>query len=159
MPHYYVSIPGLDHKVFKYAGYVHPLNEDYYKQSFEEYGITGLPGGEWGPCKAISFDEYKADRILEDGTPYGDQPYHPKQIILTKRDEKGKVWRVMWSQKSSPEEEKKAQVYCEEEGWLRHVFQVGDQHAWDRALENHEEVEKHEIDLDNPDNWIPKKTI
>lgn len=150
MPHYYVSIPALGHKVWKYAGYVNPLNEDSYRKAFEKHGITGLPGGEPGPFKVIVFDEYKADRITEDGSPHGEQPYHPKQIILTHRDEADKVWRVMWSWRSSPEEEKSAQVYAEEEGWMRHVHQVNDNTAWDKVIGQHEEIEKQQVHLDVP---------
>lgn len=140
MPHYYVSIPGLDHKVWKYAGYVHPLNEDHHRKAYEKYGVTGSPGEEPGPFKVLTFDEYKADRITEDGKPYGEQLYHPKQIILTQRKE-GRVWRIMWTRRSNPKGEKLAQVYAEEEGWMRHVFQVDDDAAWDQALKQHEEIE------------------
>ena len=141
MPHYYVSIKALNHQVFKYAGYIHPLNEGAYRDAFEKYGVLGLPGEETGPFKVLTFDEYKADRITEGGAPYGNQPYTPKQIILTKREGE-KIWRVMWSCQSSPEEEAEARDYTTKEGWMRHVFQVGDDTAWDKALERHEEIEK-----------------
>ena len=144
MPHYYVSIDALQHKVFKYAGYVHPLNEDAYRKAFEKYGPLGLPNGQpriMRPFKVLTFDEYMADRITEDGSPYGDQPYTPKQIILTWRDDKSTVWRVIWTHKSSPKEEEDARVTAEEGVWMRHVFQVGDETAWDKALERHEEIE------------------
>lgn len=143
MPHFYVSIESHHHKVFKYAGYVPPLNEDAHRKAFKKYGCDGLPGlGAPGPFRVIAFDEYKADRIVEDGTPFGDQPYHPKQIILTQRDAEGSVWRVLCSRKSSPKEEESSRDYAEEEGWIRHIFQVGDDTAWDKALERHEEIEK-----------------
>jgi hypothetical protein len=156
MPHHYVSIKALDHKVFKYAGYVHPLNEDYYRKSFEEYGPTGIPGPERdpGPCEVLAFDEYKGDRITADGKPYGKQGYTPKQLIMTKRDEKGKVWRVMWSQKSSPKEEKDGLAYALKEGWMLHTCRVGDNQAWENVLEMHKEIEGHEVDLENPKNWV-----
>lgn len=156
MPHHYVSIEALGHEVFKYAGYVHPLNEDYYRKSFEEYGPTGLPqvhNPEPEPCKVLAFDEYKGDRITADGEPYGDQPYTPKQLIMTKREGE-KIWRVMWSQKSSPKEESDGLEYALKEGWMLHTCRVGDNQAWENALEMHKEIEGHKVDLENPANWI-----
>ncbi len=127
--------------MFKYAGYVPGLNADAYRRAFEKFGPLGLPPAGPEPCKVLEFDEYKADRITEDGSPYGKQPYTSKQMILTKR-ENGKLWRVMWTQKSSPEEETKGHEHALEDGWMMHVFQVGDTTAWDRALAQHEEIEK-----------------
>jgi hypothetical protein len=159
MPHYYVSIEALDHKVFKYAGYVHPLNQDSYRKSFEEFGPTGLPqqcNPEPEPCEVLTFDEYKGDRITADGEPYGKQPYTSKQLIMTKRDGRNPrvVWRLMWSQKSSPKEEKDGLAYALEEGWMIHAFSVSDNHAWENALTMHDEVEDHKVDLENPENWV-----
>jgi hypothetical protein len=146
MPHFYVSIEALDHKVFKYAGYQSALNADYYKASFEEYGPTGMPNGHphvGEPCTVLVLDTYIADRINEDLKPYGQQPYQPKQLILTWRDAKGKLWRVMWSQRSSPEEEEKGRAYALENGQMLHAFRVGDNSAWEKAYDQHEEIEEH----------------
>jgi hypothetical protein len=48
----------------------------------------------------------------------------------------------MWTKKSSPEEELKGREYALAEGWMTHVFRVGDEKAWDKALKRHGEVEK-----------------
>ena len=161
MPHFYVSIPGLGngHEVFKHAGYVHPLNEDYYRKAFEEFGVTGPPGSpKNGPYKVLKFDEYQADRITEDGKPFGLPLYTPKQIILTKRRD-GKLLRVMWVRKSSPEEETKGREHAREEGWIFHAFRVGDETAWERAYAQHEEIESHEPNLENPENWVDSSRL
>ncbi len=160
MPHFYVSIPGLGNgrEVFKYAGYVHPLNQDFHQRCFEKFGVTGLPGAKGGPYKVLLFDEYKDDRITEDGKPFGLPLYTPKQIILTKR-EGGKLWRIMWAKRSSPEAETKGREHAREEGWIFHAFQVDDTSAWEKALVRHEEIESHEPNLENPENWVDSSRL
>lgn len=142
MPHYYASIPALDHKVFKYAGYVHPLNEDHHRRMFETYGAIGQPsqGGEPGPFRVLLFDEYKGDRITEDGERYGEQPYTSKQIILTKRID-NQIVRMMWIHQSSPREETTARAYARDNGWFMHCVPVNADTAWDTCIERHVEIE------------------
>jgi hypothetical protein len=144
MPHYYVSIPALDHKVYKYAGYVNGLNEDVHRRAFEKFGPTGIGGSrKSGPYKTIKFDRYEGDRILEDGSLYGKQTYSPKQLIMTQRDG-DKIWRALWSEQSSPSEEQNGFDAALAEGAMMHAFQVGDDSAWDKALEQHKEIEAHQ---------------
>ncbi len=148
MPHYYASIPALDHKVFKYCGYVHPLNEDHHRRTFEDYGATGQPGGvNQGPFTVITFDEYKGDRITEDGGRYGEQPYTPKQIILTRRESDDNIFRMLWVYQSSPEDEQVARDRAVEDGWLVHYVPVGDENAWDTCRERHAEIEAAQKEL------------
>jgi len=142
VPHFYASIPALDHEVFKYCGYVHPLNEDHHRRMFETFGSTGLPSqGEPGTFKVLSFDEYKGDRITEDGERYGEQTYIPKQIILTRREDDGKIFRMLWVYQSSLEDEQVAREHAVEDGWLVHFVPVGDKNAWGSCIARHEEIE------------------
>ncbi len=145
MPHYYVSIPALDHKVFKYAGYVSPLNEESHRMAFEKFGPLGIDGGSVseGPYKVITFDRYEGDRILEEGTLYGEQKYSPKELILTKRVD-GRIIRMLWSPHSSPAEENKGFAYALTEGYMMHAFPMGDSTSWGKALEQHKEIEAHQ---------------
>jgi len=153
MPHFYASIPALDHEVFKYCGYVHPLNKDHHRKMFEAFGTAGLPNqGEPGPYKVVSFDEYKGDRITEDGTHYGEQNYISKQIILTRREDADNIFRMVWAYQSSPKDEQAAREYankCPEDGWLVHFVRVGDENAWDTCIARHEEIEAGQKELDS----------
>jgi len=142
MSHFYVSIPAACHKIFKYAGYVHPLNEDAHRKTFEKIGINGSADEVRHGCQVLSFDEYLGDRITGDGEPYGKQPYTPKQIILTKR-EGDKILRLMWSCKSSPGDEEHGRIYAKNEGCMMHCRPVNDETAWDRVIQMHREIEQH----------------
>ncbi len=145
MPHYYVSVPTLDNKVFKYAGFVRLLNEDAHQKAFEKYGPGGInnPHAVGGPYRVIKFDRYEGDRIMEDGSLYGEEEYSPKQLIMTKRTD-GKIIRMLWSPHSSPAEENKGFEYALAEGYMMHSFQVGDDSAWDQAFDQHKEIEAHQ---------------
>lgn len=143
MPHYYVSIQP-DHQVFKYVGCINGLNEESHHKAFEKYGPGGIdnPHAKGGPYQVIKFDRYEGDRIREDGTLYGKQKYSPKQLIMTWRKD-NHILRMMWSQKSSPDEENKGFAHALTEGYVMHAFQVGDSTAWDKALDQHREIEAH----------------
>lgn len=73
MKHLYVSIEALRHQVFKYAGEVQDDHLDFAIEAHEKFGEHGLPhtNGK-GPFKVLVFHRYIADRIWEDGTPYGE---------------------------------------------------------------------------------------
>jgi len=144
MPHYYVSVQH-DHKVFKYIGYIHPLNEDFHRKMFERHGPGGIakPDTAGGPYKVITFSRYEGDRILEDGTLHGEQKYSPKQLILTRRVG-SKIWRHLWAAQSSPAGEAEGFEHALAGGYMMHAFQVGDEGAWDMALNQHKEIEAHQ---------------
>ena len=142
------SIPALDHEVFKYCGYVHPLNETFYLRMFERYGASKQPAGPSESHKVLSFNEYKSDRITEDGVAYGKQIYTPKQIILTRRESDDTIFRMLWVGKSSPKDEQAAREYATKDGWLIHFARVGDENAWDTCRERHIEIEAGQKELD-----------
>lgn len=145
MPHYYASIPALDHKVFKYCGYVHPLNEDHHRRTFEDYGATGQPAAvSDGPSdlyKVLSFDEYKGDQITKDGEHYGEQDYTSKQIVLTRREDDDTVFRMLWTGQSSPKDEQACREYATKDGWIMHCLPVGAKSVWDTCIARHIEIE------------------
>lgn len=73
MKHLYVSIKALKHRVFKYAGKVRDDHLEFAIEAHEKFGEHGLPHtDEEGPFKVLVFDHHIADRIWEDGTPYGE---------------------------------------------------------------------------------------
>lgn len=145
MPHVYVSIQALSHDVFKYAGYVPLLNAEDYCKAYEEHGPTGLPGDHLvtEPCSVLMLESYIAGRITGMGKPYGQQTYQPKQLIMTKRDGE-KVLRMMWARNSRQLDENFGQKWALENGWMMHAFRPGDNGVWDKAKEQHEEIEAHD---------------
>ena len=74
MKHLYVSIKAMKHRVFKYAGEVLDRQVDDHVEAHEKFGEHGLPYTDGkGPFKVLVFDHHIADRIREDGTPYGEK--------------------------------------------------------------------------------------
>jgi hypothetical protein len=76
MKHLYTSIPSLKHRVFKYSGAVEDKHLEESVEAHQKFGEHGLPCTgqrcEKGPFKVILLDEPIADRIWEDGSPYGE---------------------------------------------------------------------------------------
>jgi hypothetical protein len=127
--HHYISIPALDHKIFKYQGFVNPAPTSLLEP----------------PFLGLLFDDYMGDRIDEHGNSY--KPLHtPKKIILTKRAGDS-VKAILWSNVSRPGAEKRAMVFAMENDCMLHCFQVDDTSAMAKALDQHIEIEQHQADL------------
>jgi len=73
MKHLYTSIAAYKHRVFKYSGAVEDRHLPESVEAHQKFGEFGLPhtSGK-GPFKVVLLNERIADRIWEDGTPYGE---------------------------------------------------------------------------------------
>lgn len=142
--HYYVSIPTLDHKVFKYAGY---RSNDagaldwYVKNGIIESDITE------GPYHVLATTEYLGDRVDEDLEPYGEPlDFVPKQYVITVKRGVTVVCDMHVS-RSHPGGDTTCSIRAMRPGYMLHVFPVGKQDAVTEAIAWHIEIEQHRANL------------
>lgn len=125
MLHLYYSIPVFDHVVYKYEGQV---------DSREGHDRDGI--------QLIIIDEYLGDRILEDGTLFGE--HVPKKIILCKTRPDGEggeeVVQMCWSYRSTPTSERLAKNFAKDYDWTIHLFDQHDSKYWHKSAEEHKRM-------------------
>lgn len=143
--HYYVSIPALDHRVFKYAGY--QTNDVGILDGYKEHGITGSEDEIVdGPYHVLASDEYLGDRIDADLQPY-DEPsdFVPKQVVITRKLGDTVVVH-MWLRRTYPGDEGRYRVRPGYEGML-HTFQLDELEPCSKAIAQHIEIELYQKGL------------
>jgi hypothetical protein len=146
MSHYYVSIPALDHKIFKYAGYHGKEDQRSWDEQYAWHAQNGANGSHeeinQGPYRVVVSDEYLGDRVDENLQPYGEPLHTPKKIILTKRMG-AEVKTLMWSYESRPGSLRQAQEFARENKFMTHCFQLDEPFPLTKALNQHIDIEQH----------------
>ena len=137
--HYYVSIPALDHKIFKYAG--HQSNDITSYDWYAEHGITSSESEiADGPYLVKAYVKYLGDRIDEHGEPYGEpSDFIPKQYVITARLG-DTVICDMHVARSYPGHDEKYRVRAMVPGRMLHTFPVGKRLARTIAIGWHIEI-------------------
>lgn len=138
--HYYVSIPALDHKIFKYAGY--QSNDVGILDGYREHGITGSEDEIVdGPYHVLASDEYLGDRIDADLQPYGEpSDFVPKQVVIT-RKLGDTVFTHLWMRRTCPGDDERFRRQTLPNGVMLHTFQLDETEACSKAIAQHIEIE------------------
>ncbi len=138
--HYYVSIPALDHRVFKYAGY--QSNDTGILDGYREHGITGSEDEiADGPYHVLASDEYLGDRIDADLQPY-DEPmdFVPKQVVITRK--LGDTVLVHGRMhRTYPGDDERFRRQTLHNGGMLHTFQLDETEDPSKAIAQHIEIE------------------
>ena len=139
--HVYISIPALDHMIFKYAGYQSEdsnANNEWHRKN----GITG--SGEEvaaGPYRVLVVNEYLGDRIDADLQPYGEPAdFVPRQVVITRK--LGDTVLVhMWMRRTYPGDDDRFRRQTLSNGGMLHTFQLDETEACSKAIAQHIEIE------------------
>lgn len=139
--HVYVSIPALDHMIFKYAGY-QSVDSNANNEWHRESGITGSDEEvAAGPYRVLVANEYLGDRIDADLQPYGEPAdFVPRQVVITRK--LGDTVLVhMWMHRTYPGDDERFLRQALHNGGMLHTFQLDETEACSKAIAQHIEVE------------------
>ncbi len=138
--HYYVSIPALDHRILKYAGY--HSNDVGVLDGYKKHGVIGSEDEITdGPWRVLASNEYLGDRIDLDLQPYGNPPdFVPKQIVLTKK--LGDTVTIdTWVRRTYPGDDARLMQKARISGCMLHCVPVDEKLADASAITKHIEIE------------------
>jgi hypothetical protein len=139
MSHIYISIPALDHKVFKYAGY---QPRDLYQDWHRKNGILGSAAEvEAGPYRVKVSSTYLGDQVDEKGRLYDCVSYVSKQFVLTKKQGNTPICEL-WMRQSRVGDDAYLRSRAIVSGCMLHCFPVDMPSACETALERHTEIEQ-----------------